>query len=301
MNPDAWPGRLPFLILVLAIACSPQPQAGDLRTRQVDGMQTVFVPRGEFVMGSTLEMSRQAKKMCEATKGDSARAACRAAVFNDERPAHRVTLPAFWIDRTEVTNAQYRRCVQSGACDPPLLTSSYSRTGYYDEPAYDEFPVLNVLWDMAAGYCAWAGARLPTEAQWEYAARGPESLIFPWGNEFDGQRLNYCDTNCPLLEDPAHDDGYADTSPVGTFPSGASWVGALDMAGNVREWVQDWLGPYALEATVDPGGPQVGELKIPRGGSWYDTPDDVRSTNRGGELLNYWRDNLGFRCSQPAG
>jgi len=302
--------RLVVLLILFAGACAPalqpvathapEPPPGDVRVRDRDGAQMVFVPEGEFVMGSSLEMSRDAKKLCESSKGDSARAACKAAAFTDERPAHRVALDAFWIDRTEVTNRQYASCVQAGVCDPPLLNSSFSRTSYYGDPAYDDFPVLNVLWDMAAGYCAWAQARLPTEAEWEYAARGPEDRVYPWGNDFDGSRLNYCDVNCPLLEDPSHNDGYADTSPVGAFASGASWVGAVDMVGNVREWVNDWLGVYPSGETINPTGPATGESKIPRGGSWYDTPDDVRSTNRGGELLDYWRDNLGFRCVQDA-
>ncbi len=251
-------------------------------------------------MGSDREMAKYAERLCEASSGDLAVAVCQPAAFRDEQPAHAVTLDAFWIDQTEVTNAQYQRCVEAGSCDPPALGASFSRPGYFDDSAYSVYPVLNVTWQMAERYCAWAGARLPTEAEWEYAARGPEGRLFAWGNEFDRSRLNYCDAGCPLLSDPTFSDGYPDTAPVGSFPGGTTWVGALDMTGNVREWVADWLGKYPSAAVENPTGPASGELKVTRGGSWYDTPDDVRAANRGGESLEYYRDNLGFRCAQDA-
>jgi eukaryotic-like serine/threonine-protein kinase len=247
-------------------------------------------------MGSDREMVRYAGELCTTSAGELAIAVCKPAAFANEQPAHRVRLDAFWIDRTEVTNGQYRGCVQSGGCDPPALDSSFSRPSYYDNPVYDSYPVVNIVWQMSAQYCSWANARLPTEAEWEYAARGPESSIFPWGNSFENSRLNYCDADCAMIADSTFNDGYSDTAPVGSFPSGASWMGALDMAGNAREWVVDWLGSYPSEEAANPKGPQTGELKIPKGGSWYDTPDDVRSANRGGESLDYFRDNLGFRC-----
>jgi len=261
-------------------------------------MDMVFVPAGEFSMGSDREMAKYAKRLCEASSGELAVATCQAAAFVDEQPAHAVQLDAFWIDRTEVTNAQYQDCVEAKACAELPLRSSYSRPSYYGVPAYNAYPVVNVQWQMAATYCSWVDARLPTEAEWEYAARGPESRIFPWGSQFDPSRLNYCDKGCPLLSDTSYDDVYADTAPVGTFPSGASWSGALDMAGNAREWVADWLGKYPTNMALNPTGTETGELKISRGGSWYDTPDDVRSANRGGESLEYYRHNLGFRCAR---
>ncbi len=276
----------------------PTPSVGDTWSRQVDGMDMLFVPSGEFLMGSDRDMVKYARQLCTASSGDLAIAGCKAAAFVNEQPAHAVRLDAFWIDRTEVTNAQYRSCVQSGACEPPALSSSFSRASYYGDPAYDSYPVVNVVWQMARQYCSWANARLPTEAEWEYAARGPDSRIFPWGNSFESSRLNYCDAGCPLIADSTNNDGYPDTAPVGSFPSGASWMGALDLAGNAREWVADWLATYPPEDAANPVGPETGELKIPKGGSWYDTPDDVRSANRGGEGLDYFRDNLGFRCAK---
>ena len=154
----------------------------------------------------------------------------------------------------------------------PWSIGSFSRQSYFGDPAFADYPVVHVDWRRAAAYCAWADARLPTEAEWEYAARGPEDRLFPWGDIFDPTRLNYCDRSCAGMSDPSYDDGFPDTAPVGSFPQGASWVGALDMAGNVREWVDDWYGAYASEAAFDPRGPEFGRIEDPRGGSWYDTP-----------------------------
>ena len=275
-----------------------QPRLGDIRVRVVDGMHMIYVPSGEFIMGSNRDMAAYARRLCWDACGELAIAICRAAAFNDEQPAHKVRLRALWIDRTEVTNGQYRMCADAGACAEPAERSSFSRVSYYDNPAFPSYPVVNVDWQMASTYCAWAGARLPAEAEWEYSARGPESRIFPWGDTFDKARVNYCDARCAGLADSTHDDGFPDTSPVGAFPEGVSWAGALDMAGNVREWVGDWLAAYPRDVAENPGGPEAGEMKIPRGGSWYDTPDDIRSANRGGELPDYYRHNLGFRCAR---
>ncbi len=296
-----------LLALVATFGCTTAPrvaiptpvpaQVGDEKVRPVDGARMVFVPTGQFTMGSDRYMARYAERLCEASSGALAVATCQPAAFRDEQPAHTVSLDAFWLDRTEVTNSQYQRCVEAGACDPPALSSSFSRPKYFGEPAFAAYPVVNLTWQMASKYCAWAGARLPTEAEWEYAARGPENRIFAWGNDFDRTKLNYCDASCPLLSDKTYDDGYPDSAPVGSFPAGASWVHALDLTGNVREWVADWLGKYPSESSANPAGPASGDLKITRGGAWYDTPDDVRAANRGGESLEYYRDNLGFRCA----
>jgi formylglycine-generating enzyme required for sulfatase activity len=188
--------------------------------------------------------------------------------------------------------------VEAGGCTPPVESGSYTRSSYYGDSAYEDYPVIWVTQQQAADYCAWADARLPTEAEWEYAARGSEGRLFPWGNTFDGQCLNYCDANCTLgPNDPTVDDGYADTAPVGSFPSGASWCGALDMAGNVREWVADWYAPYPAERQENPTGPATGELRVPRGGSWLDGPDGARTAQRGGSAPDYARYKEGFRCA----
>jgi len=163
--------------------------------------------------------------------------------------------------------------------------------------AFGDYPVVLVDWHRASVYCAWAGARLPTEAKWEFAARGPENRLLPWGDTFDPARLNYFDKSCAGMSDPSFDDGFPDTAPVGSFPQGASRVGAPDMVGNVRARAADWYAPYATEAAIDPIGPVSGESRIPRGGSWYDTPDDVRSLNRGANLPGYTHPKVGFRCA----
>jgi len=277
-----------------------EPLAGSSRIRHGDGMVMVYVPAGEFGMGIDGDGFEYAMRLCKQFSGGAqlAIATCGAAAFVDEQPLHSVAVDGFWLDRTEVTNAQYQRCVAAGACAPPLEAGSQMRPCYYGDEAYRDYPVVCVTWQQAADYCHWAGARLPTEAEWEYAARGPAGRAFPWGDAFDGTRLNYCDANCDLgPNDPAVDDGYTDTAPVGAFPAGASWCGALDMAGNVREWVADYYDRYASERQVNPKGPSAGDAHVTRGGSWLDRPDDVRSTNRGGNSLDYAHAKVGFRCA----
>ncbi|NLG26535.1 MAG: formylglycine-generating enzyme family protein [Chloroflexi bacterium] len=278
------------------------PGLGDLALRAQDKMAMLYVPAGRFRMGSDLEMAAYARRLCLAHSGEArvAIAVCPPSAFQNERPVHEVTLTAFWLDRTEVTNGQYRQCVLAGACAPPVQTDSFTRSVYYGDPAYDDYPVIWVDWNAACAYCAWAGARLPSEAEWEYAARGPDSSLFPWGNLFDPTRLNYCGADCDGVSDPSYADGYPDTAPVGCFPAGASWMGALDLAGNVREWVADWYGLYHSESQHDPTGPLTGSGRITRGGSWYDKPDDVRSANRGENAPDYVRHKVGFRCALDA-
>jgi formylglycine-generating enzyme required for sulfatase activity len=272
---------------------------GDTWIRLADNAVMVYAPRGEFVMGSTDDQIKYSVQLCEEDGvrifGDGA--ICFPTEFADETPAHAVILQGFWIDRTEVTNKQYERCVEAGVCTPPVEKDSFTRDAYYGESAYDDYPVIWVGWEQAAAYCSWVGARLPTEAEWEYAARGPEGRIFPWGNTFDGTRLNYCDASCELgIADEVFDDGYPDTAPVGSYPSGASWCGALDMAGNVREWVTDWYGAYQGRQQENPGGPQSGQLLVSRGGSWFDLPTNVRSVKRGQNTPDFSAYKLGIRC-----
>ena len=283
-------------------ATSPTPTAspalGDVWVRTTDGMGMVYVTAGDFLMGSNYLATAYARKLCRQYYGRDAHAACTAANFADESPAHKVTLKSFWIDKTEVTNEQYQKCKQANACTPPVDKGSYYHSDYYGDPEHSDYPVTWITRDQAGEYCNWAGGRLPTEAEWEYAARSPESWIYPWGDSFDGTRLNYCDASCEGgPNDPSINDGYPDTAPVGSFPSGVSWVGALDMAGNVREWVADWYGFYTADSLVNPTGPASGETVIPHGGSWLDLPCLIRSANRGGDPPDYSRHNVGFRCA----
>jgi len=212
------------------------------------------------MMGSSSQAIAKARMLCNQYTGETAAAVCTKAAFENEYPAHPVIISSFWIDKTEVSNRQYEECVRAGVCTPPIDLGSNYRTTYYGEPAFADFPVIWVTHAQASEYCTWAGGRLPTEAEWEYAARGPNAYTFPWGDDFDGSRLNYCDVNCDAgPNDPSVDDGYADTAPVGSYPAGASWVGALDMAGNVREWVADWYGNYT---SVEPTREKAMSLEV---------------------------------------
>ena len=294
---------IPLVCLLFTAGCALpsiwSTQLGDTWIRPQDQMVMVYVPEGEFQMGSTKEMVFFAKDLCKESLGGGITVGiCNYSSFMDEYPDHTVELPDYWLDQTEVTNGQYRLCAEAGECDPPKEMGSFTRENYYDDTGFNNYPVVHVTRDMAADYCDWAGVRLPTEAEWEYAARGPEGLIFPWGNEFDPGRLNYCDAGCQGVADLTYNDGYPDTAPVGSFPEGASWIGALDMSGNVREWVADWYGYYPNEKVDNPQGPAEGDSRIPRGGSWYDTQDNLRSTNRGGNTPDYWRHKVGFRCAK---
>jgi formylglycine-generating enzyme required for sulfatase activity len=238
----------------------------------------IYVPAGEFEMGSM----------------DGP---------DDEQPVHAVRLDGFWFDQWEVTNGQYAQCVAAGVCDPPEAVSSHTRQTYYGDEAFDDYPVVYVTRDKADAYCTWAEARLPTEAEWEYAARGPESLRYPWGNAFDGTRLNYCDANCDFAwTDQDVDDGYADTAPVGSYPTGRSWCEAQDMAGNAWEWVADWYDGeyYGHSPAENPPGPTSGEYAVARGGSWNNDKIDVRAPMRYYDRPDVAWIDTGFRCARDA-
>jgi formylglycine-generating enzyme required for sulfatase activity/DNA-binding CsgD family transcriptional regulator len=242
-----------------------------------DEMVLVHIPAGEFEMGSS-----------------------KAEDPDEERPQHIVYLRDYWIDKTEVSNAQYARCVaDSEACTKPAYNYSATRGSYYDDSQYADYPVIFVSWSQAAAYCEWVGRRLPTEAEWEKAARGSDGRIYPWGNSFDGTLANYCDVNCQLdWKDTRFDDGYGDVSPVGKYLQGASNYDVLDMAGNVYEWVADWFAPYIQDRQINPSGPYSGLDKIIRGGSWGDDPAHIRSSIRSPINADSFRDSIGFRCAR---
>ncbi len=230
----------------------------------------------------------------------------------DEFPQRRVRLQEFWIDQTEVTNRQYASCVTAGACAaPPSELEPGDDRPYYGAQEYGDYPVANVSWAEAAAYCKWAGRRLPTEAEWERAARGRDARTHPWGwfGFVMDDRLNFCDRDCPYpWRDASLSDGFARTSPVGSYPQGASPSGALDMVGNLWEWVSDWYdsGAYATQPTEQPSGPLQGNYKVVRGGSWLDSTlgdrlSFFRAANRHWQLPEARRSYIGFRCavSQP--
>lgn len=284
------------------------PSLGDTRTRPADGMVMVYVPAGKFQMGSTDEEVDSALALCNEYYDD-----CERSWFERELPAHTVALDGFWIDRTEVTNAQFAAFLneegnqEEGDVTWLDLESDYrliERTGgeFRPKSGYADHPVVEVSWYGAAAYCRWVGARLPTEAQWEYAARGSESYTFPWGDELDGTRLNYCDANCELdWADASFDDGYARTAPVGSYPEGASWAGALDLAGNVWEWGADRYGEYPSGRQENPTGPSTGDRRVMRGGGWNNFWSYMHAAFRNRFLPRFRRSLLGFRCVASSG
>jgi formylglycine-generating enzyme required for sulfatase activity len=205
-----------------------------------------------------------------------------------EKPEHLVYLSPYWIDRTEVTNGMYERCVRTGACQSPEKIRSKLRESYFSDPKYLEYPVIYVSWEDAAAYCQWADRRLPTEAEWEKAARGADRRDYPWGNNNPNGRL-------------ANFGGLiGDTSRVGDYPAGISPYGVLDMAGNVAEWVADWFDDqyYASSVYKNPSGPASGEFRILRGGSWFSQASSLRTTFRLWNYPDLRSETVGFRCAR---
>lgn len=227
---------------------------------------------------------------------------------SNQGPSHLVRMSPFFIDETEVTNAQYSQCVADGACDPPARNSATYHETYFGDDAFAVYPVIFVNWYQAEAFCAWRGARLPSEAEWEMAAGfDPEQTLifrFPWGDAFDGEKTNFCDVNCPNeRQDTTVDDGHRDTAPVGSYSNGRSPIGLYDMSGNVMEWVADWYDPrYYQESTdTNPLGPPEGEFKTIRGGSWLSSQDNVTVFFRNSFDPTVARANLGFRCAMDGG
>ncbi len=240
----------------------------------------------------------------------------------DELPAHRVTLGAYCIDRTEVTVGQYRQCMQGGTCSlhttvalPGLSaqdTQMYSQYCNGARTDRDNHPINCLDWSQADTFCHSRNGRLPTEAEWELAARGPDQRLYPWGQPAPSrQLLNGCDADCQsLFERPGrprgatiHDstDGFGSTAPVGTFTAGASLFGLQDMAGNVGEWVGDWYGPYGNIPVTDPAGPTSGTDRVVRGGHWQSSnPRAVRGAARVHTAPTVRLATVGFRCVAPA-
>lgn len=259
-------------------------QAGSTAVSPADGATLVYIPAGEFWMGAT-----------EIEAGPKV----------DQLPRHKVYLNAYWIDRVEVTNDRYKQCVEAGACQPPVRTASSTRENYFGNPDYADYPVIWISYNDAVFYCGWASRRLPSEAEWERAARGDEGTNqYPWGSrEPDGELANFCDVNCTFdWRAPSIDDSFADTSPVGLFNAGASPYGLLNLAGNVWEWVLDYYKPdyYSQSPYENPPGPLTGLERVLRGGSFENSASDIRASNRYFFAGDAATSSFGFRCAVTA-
>lgn len=239
---------------------------------RIDYSNMVYVPAGEFLMG------------CD-TKEDPA--------CFENWIEHKVYLDSFYIDKYEVTNKQYQECVDMGVCNPPVINTSSTRRPYYGNPAYEDYPVVNVNHQDAETYCAWWGKRLPTEAEWEKAARGNTSSIYPWSNNAPNCDLvNFDDKNC-----------YGDTVPVQSYPEGASPYGVYNMAGNVQEWVKDCFDDrYYLSRIYDnPVNLSEPCSYVVRGGGWSNNHKGITTYMRGyfHDFDESYKgtDTIGFRCA----
>jgi formylglycine-generating enzyme required for sulfatase activity len=261
-----------------------EPVLGSPRVSDVDHMEQVYVPSGEFIMGAD---DADAKRTIEGGRA------------YPEIPVNTVYLDGYWIDKYEVTNGQFAVCVEAGVCQPPFNFSSETRPKYYDNPEYSNYPVIWVNWSMARTYCEWTGRRLPTEAEWEKAGRGTDSRKYPWGNEpVSGEKANFCDVNCSrTIANSMYNDGYGDTSPVGSYPAGASPYGAMDMSGNVWEWTGSVIMPYPYDASDGREDLDVNGERVWRGGPWSNGYWWMRVTLRYRSVPSYWWVNLGFRCA----
>jgi formylglycine-generating enzyme required for sulfatase activity len=220
----------------------------------------VLIPAGEFLMGAEDGLP-------------------------DARPARRLYLSSYWIDKYEVTNARYRTCVQSGVCSPPKDLRAF------DASQHAQHPVTNLTWGQARTFCQWSGRRLPTEAEWEKAARGTDGRRYPWGNTLKVVRSR--------LKERDLKSGSNGALSVGSQPETVSPYGVFDLVGNVWEWVKDWYADdyYATAPSRDPQGPLRGSFRVLRGGDWSQSPLELRASYRGWDEMTYWGPTLGFRCT----
>ncbi len=255
------------------------------------------IARGSFRMGSTVAQIAADQAACRAeAKGEAEREAeCPSSRFADEWASHEVTLPAFLIDRTEVTVRDYERCVQLFACEPQKLDRRAS------PHAHPEHPVTLVTWDDAEAYCRFAGGRLPTEAEWERAASGMSGRRYPWGNVFDRRVANHGRAAAQAFDALDDSDGYAELAPVGSFVWGKTNEGVYDLGGNVAEWVADWYAEgYPDADAVEPRGPAIGTRRVVRGGSYRDGALELRAAARAASPPTVPLPWLGFRCARSA-
>ena len=256
----------PTVIVLPSEEPLPKPLPAGLDNEITDefGVQMSLVPPGEFTMGDD--------------------------GYYAEDPVHQVYLDAFYIDIYEITNIAYSHCVDAEGCNLPSQTDSFTRSSYYGNPEFDNYPVIYVNWDQAKTYCEWRGGYLPTEAQWEKAARGTDGRRYPWGEEkFDCEKTNYSDC-------------VGDTVPVGSYESGKSPYGLYDMSGNAWEWTADWYAEdyYSISPTSNPLGPDSGKFRVVRG-TWLCRYDGyLRSAYRCYIAPEISNNIIGFRCAKDA-
>ena len=278
---------------------TPTPDVGSKVINEIDGATMVFVPEGEFIRGTN-----------------------DPGAYDFEKPAREIFISAFWMYLTPVTNAQFAQFVDltgyvttaedlemvpffaGYGLDVMMLFGAYwNNIGDISPliPVIEDHPVVYMSWYDAAAYCEWAGGRLPTEAEWEKAARGTDERLFPWGNNpVTGEKANYCDASCAGdWGDELVDDGYRYTSPVGNYPAGVSPYGVLDMAGNVDEWVYDWFEAdyYQVSSDFDPPGPEQGQGKSLRGGNYMSGESGLRTWRRENMSPDTPWNTTGFRCA----
>ena len=290
-------GSLVLLALILMI-CNPSPAiSADSR------VDMVVIPAGEFRMGT-------------ANGSDG---------LADEQPERLIFLHAFLLDRFEVTNQDYAVFVQSTGHRPPTNNNPAATIweGTVPPQAIAKHPVMNVSWEDAVAYCRWSGKRLPTEAEWEKAARGTDGHRYPWGNDWDWTKANsasywagrtiefqsgadweafWIKGDGARLAKEHGTNGEVLTLPAGSFPNGMSPYGIHDLAGNVAEWVQDWYDPnnYRSAPLSNPAGPERGAIKSMRGGSWLKPAISLRTSDRDWGVMDSRPSGTGFRCAKDA-
>ena len=268
------------LLLVFGMLAFGAADAPETRRNAKDGAVMIRVPAGTFLMGTSSADLAVLLKAHPKWKADW---------FADEQPQHSVNLDSYWIYQNAVTVKQYRAFCKATGREMPELPK-WSK---------DDHPVVNVTWFDAAAYAEWAGARLPTEAEWEKAARGTHGRRYPWGDEWDAEKChNFTDTN-PV------GGGFQGgrTAPVGSYPDGDSPYGIHDMAGNVWQWCQDWYAKdyYAHAPSSNPPGAEEGELRVMRGGSWGSSNISVRCAARHADSPDVtYHEAGGFRCAMSA-
>lgn len=281
-------------LVAVAVDSAPAEIAnhGGMLMLKEPGSTMIRIPASSFRMGSTPNDVIAALTLCLSEPQGHR---CSERLFSDEVPAREVELSSYWIDRYEVTVREYRRCVDLGRCRPIPFAEGGIR---YDRP---DFPVSLVSYDDAERFCAFRSARLPTEAQFERAARGPLGRQFPWGDLYNGGASNH---GRLAFDTTDASDGYAELAPVGSFPSGTTPDGVADLAGNVAEWVSDRYAPsYEGAATKDPRGPvppKGSSARVIRGGGFSSAAAWLRNAARNSAEPDARRPDLGFRCARSA-